>query len=120
MVGTVCGCTTGPSHAGGGNGQPAGAHFLGFIAAIEDLGFKQIADDIAGLDFLHPFDLLVGHIQGMAEMGIGIGLVALLLGDARDIGLIETFQPGQAEAVKADTGQDKTTRPQKVRHCVSP
>ena len=36
--------------------------------------------DGAGADFLDLFDLLIGDIDGVAEMGVGVGLVALLLG----------------------------------------
>ena len=100
--------------------HPLGAHFLGLLAGGKDLRFEQIMGGGAGLDFLHLFHLLIGHIQGMAEMGIGVGLVALLLGDARDIGRVEPLQPGQAEAVKADANQHKSTRPKNICHCVSP
>ena len=89
----------------------AGAHFFGFLAGGIDLCFEQIMCDVAGLDFLHLFHLLGGHVQGVADMGVGVGLVALLLGDAGDIGLVEALQPRQTVAIKSNTGEHKAASP---------
>ena len=69
---------------------------------------------------LHLFHLLVGDIQGMAEMGIGVGLVARLLGDALDIFLVELLQPRQPKLVESDAGQHESAGPIHIRHGVSP
>jgi hypothetical protein len=47
----------------------------------------------------------------MTEMGIGVGFIAVLLGYARHIGLVEALQNRQAEPVKADAGQYKGAGP---------
>ena len=49
-------------------------------------------------------------------MGIGVGLVALLLRDAGDIGLVEALQQRQAEAVKADADQHESAGPKNIFH----
>ena len=71
---------------------------------------------VAGLDFLTCFDLFLGHFQGVADMGAGVGLVALLLGDARDILGVEALQSRQAEAVEQDAGQHEGAGPKNIFH----
>jgi hypothetical protein len=67
--------------------------------------------DDAGHSPIRVLDLFAGDIQGMADMGIGIGFVARLLGNAGDIVFIEFLQPRQAIAVGQQAEQDEPTHP---------
>jgi len=93
-----------------------GAHFFRFLAGGENLRLEEKLAEVAHFDFLYFFHLLVGDIQGVADMGMGVGTVALLLRDARDIGFVEPLQPRQAVPVEADTDQHKNTGPKNIYH----
>ena len=75
---------------------------------------KRYCTLAAVLIFRDRLDLLLGGLQRVAEMRVGVGLVAFLLLDARDILRIEALQGRQPEAVQQNAGQHEAAGPEDI------
>jgi hypothetical protein len=100
--------------APGDGADAVGARLFRLVAAEEELRFEKILHPGGGFDFGDLLDLLLGGFERMTDVRRGVGLVALLLLDARNILRIETLQGGQPEAVQQNTGQHEAAGPEDI------